>query len=113
MMRLARRVRLVRRQLRVRTHPVGHKRPNLFGLFDMYGNVWEWCWGGFTESSTGHRPGMTRRVRMGSPTGLFVGGGWHSGVPSRCRSAHHLWYPPGYRDSDTGFRVTRKLLQLC
>jgi formylglycine-generating enzyme required for sulfatase activity len=86
------------------THPVGQKRANVFGLHDMYGNVWEWLgdWhaGDYYQKSppddpTGPATG-SNRVRRG--------GGWRYPAWS-CRSAYRYDVEPGGRDYDLGFRV--------
>jgi len=69
-------------------HRVGQKKPNLFGLFDVHGNVWEWCQDLYSS---------------GSSFRVFRGGGW-SGSAEDCRSTHRCRKVPGYRGLDLGFR---------
>jgi formylglycine-generating enzyme required for sulfatase activity len=89
-----------------KTHPVGQKKPNAFGLFDMHGNVEEWCsdW-----RSEGYANAKNVGPRGGNSGGYRVlrGGSWGSYAPN-CRSAHRFGRVPDYRGqhSDTfGFRV--------
>jgi formylglycine-generating enzyme required for sulfatase activity len=88
------------------TQPVGGKKPNAWGLYDLHGNVWEWCEDGFGNYSvepqadpTGPNNGDRRVLR---------GGGWGN-APVNCRSANRLRYTPGSRVSSIGFRVAMSL----
>jgi formylglycine-generating enzyme required for sulfatase activity len=84
------------------THPVGAKQPNLWGLYDMTGNVYQWCadWyanrypGGEATDPTGPDAGTVHILR---------GGGWYYDR-SYCRSAYRD-FDPGYRANFIGFRV--------
>ena len=87
-----------------KTHQVGTKKPNSFGLYDMHGNVWEWC-SDFYDSNYYNRSGNIDPENTNSASHRVLrGGSWHSGAYG-CRSAHRYWSTPGNRSSSIGFRI--------
>lgn len=88
-------------------HPgiVGSKRPNAWGLYDMHGNVWEWCQDAFEQDYAKH-PGTQAALTAGTGEASYVyrGGCWRSG-PEECRSAVRFAGPDELRSDVVGFRV--------
>jgi formylglycine-generating enzyme required for sulfatase activity len=92
------------------TAPVGSFRPNAFGLFDMHGNVWEWCRDWFEESYYAKAPEKDPTGPAAGTVRVFRGGSWYDAA-SLCRSAFRYWDVPTYRDYFVGFRVAVDLPQ--
>jgi len=85
------------------THPVAQKQPNAWGLYDMHGNVWEWCQDWFDRKY----PAGTVTDPTGPVSGAFRvkrGGAW-SRPADYCRSAIRRWSWPGAQSYLLGFRL--------
>lgn len=85
-------------------HETATLRPNTYGIYDMHGNVWEWCsdWYGVPEAKPAIDP-------LGPSSGMghvLKGGGFYFAARD-CRSANRFFNLPGFRDFVLGFRIIR------
>lgn len=85
------------------THIVGSKRANALGIYDMSGNVWEWCKDWYASSYVSYDTNNPVGLSSGSSR-VLRGGGW-TYTASSCRVAYRGKNSPGFRNSDLGFRV--------
>ena len=90
------------------THPVGEKKPNAFGLFDMHGNAWAWCEDIWHSSYLGAPNDGSAWLTGYPPYRVLRGGSWYRN-PNGLRSAFRVYFSPDGRYNDTGFRVARGL----
>lgn len=102
----------------LRPHPVKTKKPNRWGIYDMHGNVQEWCmdscgwkssWFGRTGAVTStYKDNIADPISKEGDRRIIRGGGWHQ-PPKYCRSANRSFYKPVAKRNSLGFRIVREL----
>lgn len=91
-----------------KTYPVGEKKSNGLGLYDMSGNVWEWVEDCRNESYKGAPDDSSAWKSGDCGSRVIRGGGWGSG-PRYARAAYRSWDGPGGRDGSLGFRLAQDI----
>jgi len=89
-------------------HQGGKKKPNAFGIFDIYGNVWEWCFDYYSEDFYGRSSAKEKNPVNGINTNYKVlrGGAWSSPA-NDCRCANRFRSMPNLQIQSVGFRIVR------
>jgi uncharacterized protein (TIGR02996 family) len=93
---------------RAETTDVGSFPPNPWGLFDLHGNVWEWCAGAYAPYTGDRTDPEVKDINSDNSSLVLHGGSWHS-IPQICRAAFRLRNAPALRDLNVGFRVCFRL----
>ncbi|MBR4365350.1 MAG: formylglycine-generating enzyme family protein [Bacteroidaceae bacterium] len=84
------------------THPVSTKKANKLGLYDMSGNVYEWCEDGYNDYNGSAQ--LDPKGESSSSFRVYRGGGWFNNA-GHCRVSYRSSYTPEYRDDGLGFRL--------
>jgi len=87
-----------------KTHPVGQKKPNAWGLYDMHGNLCEWCRDWYDEKFYANAKNVDPENTTRAKYRVLRGGSWNYD-PDYCRAAFRGWCPTGWRLGELGFRV--------
>jgi formylglycine-generating enzyme required for sulfatase activity len=90
-----------------KTHPVGQKKPNLWGLYDMHGNVWEWVQDSWHSDYNGAPADGSAWESGDGARRVFRGGGWYD-CTGYCRSAGRSQNDPRDRYAYLGFRILKE-----
>ncbi|MBT5885233.1 MAG: formylglycine-generating enzyme family protein, partial [Planctomycetaceae bacterium] len=90
------------------THQVGLKKPNAFGLYDMHGNVYEWCHDYYGEDYYKSSPATDPLGPTLGSARVLRGGSWVNGS-HLTRSAYRNWLNGGKGNHNAGFRLVREL----